>query len=135
MHWMKSRGPIGFWLSMASLLLFRPEFGLSSEGVGLAANVGALGSFIGAGVVLLAVMHHSKGWLAVRLYAFFSIWIFGGLLLVNMVALHGTEGGSGVVVTLALATVASLAVFQYFHKSEIQALYPQEQPQEHLAEG
>ena len=126
MHWMKSRGPTGFWLSMASLLLFRPEFGLSSEGVGLAANVGALGSFIGAGVVLLAVMHHPKGWLAVRLYAFASTWIFGILLVVNMMALQATGGGSSVVITLAAATIASLAVFQYFHKPEIQALYPSE---------
>ncbi len=124
MHWVKSRGPAGFWLSMAVLLLFRPEFGLSSQGVGLAANVGALGSFIGAGVVLLAVMHHPKGWLAVRLYAFVSTWIFGILLLVNMAALHASEGGASVVIALALATIASLAVFQYFHKADIQALYP-----------
>lgn len=126
MHWMKSRGPVGFWLSMATLLLFRPEFGLSSQGVGLAANVGALGSFIGAGVVLLAIMHHPKGWVAVRIYAFVSAWFFGALLLVNMAALNAAEGGASVVITLALATIASLAVFQYFHKPEIEALFPVE---------
>jgi hypothetical protein len=123
MHWVKSRGPAGFWLSMAILLLIRPEFGLSSQGVGLATNAGALGSFIGAGVVLLALMHHPKGWLAVRLYAFASTWVFGILLLVNMGALYASEGGTSVVIALALATIASLAVFQYFHKPEIQALY------------
>ena len=126
MHWMKSRGPLGFWLSMATILLLRPEFGLSSQGVGLATSVGTIGSFIAAGVVLLAVLHHPRGWLAVRVYAFFSSWIFGTLLLVNMFMLSAETGGTSVVVTLALATIASLAVFQYFHKSEIQALFPAE---------
>jgi len=126
MHWMKSRGPVGFWLSMAALLLLRPEFGLSSQGVGLATNIGALGSFIAAGVVLLAVMHHPKGWVAVRIYAFVSTWVFGTLLVVNMAALNAAEEGISVVLTLAFATIACLAVFQYFHKPEVVALFPAE---------
>lgn len=125
MYWMKSRGPFGFWLSLITLILLRPELGLSSQGVGLAANVGAMGSFIAAGVVLLAILHHPKGWVAVRIYAFISTWFFGALLLINMAMLSVAEG-AGVVITLAIATIASVAVFQYFHRADIQALYPLE---------
>jgi len=123
-NWFRSRGPTGFWLSIGAIFLFRSELTLGLHSGQLAVSFGTLSSIIAAGVCCLALLHHPKGWLAVRIYTFAQIFVFGGIFLVLLGALKPTAEGVISVVAMGVGTVVWLMIFQYFKRPEIQRLFP-----------
>lgn len=122
--WFKSRGPTGFWLSIGAILLFRSELTLGLHIGQMAVSFGTLSSIIAVGVGCLALLHHPRGWLAARIYAFANIWIFGAIFLTLLGALKPTVEGVISVAATGAATVVWLMIFQYFKRPEIQRLFP-----------
>jgi hypothetical protein len=120
-----ARGPAGFWLSLGALLAFCPFPYLDAELFGVAQGFALLLLVASVGVAVLAVLHHGRGWEAVRLLSFFGSWIWG-ILFVSHLLLLAPEGAAVAgVIALGVATAAWVAVFQYFRQDEIQRLFPQ----------
>ncbi len=126
MQWLKSRGPAGYWLSIVAILLFRSEWSLALQSSQMALSFGTLSSIIAVGVAFLALIHHSRGWIAVRVYAFVNIWIFAALFLTHLIKLKPEGESIFIVLSLGSATIVWMAVFQYFKRTKIQRLFPPE---------
>ena len=124
--WVKSRGPFGFWLSVAVTVLASAHVSaIASFDAAASSGVafGSVSAVMAAGAGMLAILHHPKGWLAVRIFAFVNAGLYGVLFLVNLLTRRPDEG-AWYVIALAVATVSCLAVFQYFRRPAIEALFP-----------
>lgn len=122
--WLNSRGPVGFRLSLAALLVFCPFPYLDGEIFGVAQVFAAgllVASLVAAGI---ALMHHEKGWEAVRIVSFCGSWIWGALLAVHLLLLRPDGSAITGVAALGVATVVWTGVFQYFRRDAIQRLFP-----------
>lgn len=124
-EWFNSRGPVGFRLSLAALLVFCPFPYLDSEIFGVAQAFAAGLLVASVCVAWIALMHHERGWEAVRLVSFCGSWIWGALLVVHLLLLRPEGAAIAGVVALGLATVVWVGVFQYFRRDAIQRLFPE----------
>lgn len=122
--WALSRGPAGFWLALGALLAFCPIPYLDAELFGVAQAFALVLLFASCGVAVLAVIHHDRGWEAVRVLSFFGTGIWGALFVTHLLLLSPEGSAVTGVVALGLATAVWSAVFQYFRKERIQQLFP-----------
>ncbi len=123
-EWGLSRGPVGFWLALTALLAFCPFPYLDAEIFAVAQIFALLLLAASCGVAALAVLHHQRGWEAVRVLSFVGSLTWAALFLTHLVLLEPEGTAVAGVIALGVATAAWSAVFQYFRRESIQGLFP-----------